>query len=144
MLLSSYLLSLSLPSIYDGELRQKHQFLKGPSIFIWQYKTSIWRFGWVGVLGGWVDKIWVTLMLWPNYMLTFFEQKWQLEKYLVQPPSAKNPVLFLTVSHILRCYSRISTMVVLAHDPKSSTFHRRLTGFCSMFADLVHRFPLSI
>ena len=31
-------------------------------------------------------------------------------RYLVQPPSAKNPVLFLTVSHILQCYSQISIM----------------------------------
>ena len=57
---------------------------------------------------------------------------------------SKNPVLFLTVSHILRYHSKIST--ILAHDPKSLTFHRHARGFffCNMQADLVHRFSLSI
>ena len=31
------------------------------------------------VMGGW------TLLLWSNYMFTFFKQKQQSEKYLVQP-----------------------------------------------------------
>ena len=33
---------------------------------------------------------------------------------------------------------------MLAHDPKSSTFHKHATGFfCSMYADLVHCFSLA-
>ena len=59
----------------------------------------------------------------------------QSEKYLVQPPSAKNPVLLLTVSHILRCYSQISIM--LAHSPKNSTFHRQATGFFFVVCRLI-------
>ena len=82
------------------------------------------------VIGGWVNKIWVT---WSNYMFTFFKQEQQSEKYLVQPPSAKDLVL-LTVFRIWQRYSWISTM--LANDLKSSTFHRHTTGFFySMWAD---------
>ena len=79
-------------------------------------------------MDGWVDKIWVTLTLWSNYMFTFFKQKWQSEKYLVQsssPSSAKNPVLFLSISHIyftilfsifLSCWHKVQPFIDTQQD----------------------------
>ena len=57
---------------------------------------------------------------------------------------SKNPVLFLTVSHILQYHSKIST--ILAHDHQKFNISQTRKGifFCNMQADLVHRFSLSI
>ena len=97
-------------------------FLRGPihiHLTTQNFNLTLW-------VGGWIKFELPWRYGWSNYMFTFFKQKTTIRKippsseYLVQPPSAKDLVL-LIFSHISGCYSWISTM--LAHNPKSSTFH---------------------